>query len=149
MDSRALIGFLVLVAFDAAAGGIYKCVDGGATSYQATPCGRGQDEVPIRIAGVSAQAARDQPLTAPVPAAQPRKRGPWTHATPEIGVSDDEVLNMPGWGRPTHIFRARVGRAWEEVWRYGNSYNGERELRFVNARLADIVEAPATVAYAR
>ena len=81
--------------------------------------------------------------------AQPRKRGPWTHATPEIGVSDDEVLNMPGWGRPTHIFRARVGRAWEEVWRYGNSYNGERELRFVNARLTAIVEAPATVAYAR
>ncbi len=151
MYSRALIASLAVVALDASAGGIYKCVDGGATSYQSAPCGRGQDETALRIASVasvSAQPARDQAGVA-VPALQSRKRGPWTHTAPEIGISDDEVLNMPGWGRPAQVSRARVGRGWEEVWRYGNSYSGERELRFVNARLTDIVAAPAALASAR
>jgi len=63
-------------------------------------------------------------------------------------MSDDEVLNMPGWGRPARISRARLPGGWEEVWRYGSSYSGERELRFLNARLADIAEPPAAQASA-
>ena len=147
MDARTLIACVALVSLDAAAGDIYKCVDGGATSYQSAPCGRGQAETPIRIASVSAP--RDASMTVPVATAQPRKRGPWTHTTVDIGITDDEVLNMPGWGRPAQISRSRVGRGWEEVWRYGNAYSGQRELRFVNARLTDIVDPPATLASAR
>ena len=149
MDSRALLACLALMALDASAGGVYKCVDGGATSYQAVPCARGQVEVSIRIAEASPQVARERSLAVAVPPAQTRKRGPWTRTAVEIGISDDEVLNMPGWGRPMQISRARVGRDWEEVWRYGNSYSGGRELRFVNARLADIVETTPALASAR
>jgi hypothetical protein len=59
------------------------------------------------------------------------------------------VLNMPGWGRPAQISRVRGTRGWEEVWRYGDPYRGERALRFVNARLADIAEMPAALASSR
>jgi len=148
MDSRALVACLALVALDVTAGRVYKCVDGGATSYQSVPCARGQEEVAIRIA-VASPPASERSLAVAVPPAQTRKRGPWTRTTVEIGISDDEVLNMPGWGRPMQISRARVGRHWEEVWRYGNSYSGGRELRFVNARLADIVETAPALASAR
>jgi hypothetical protein len=148
MDARTLIACLAVISLQAYAGDIYKCVDGGATSYQSTPCARGQ-EVPIRIASLTTQAPQDQPMPVPVATSQPRKRGPWTHTTVDIGISDDEVLNMPGWGRPTQITRARVARGWEEVWRYGSGYSGQRELRFVNARLTDIVDTPAALASAR
>jgi hypothetical protein len=149
MDARALIAILALASLDASAGDIYKCVDGGATSYQSTPCGRGQNETPIRIASSSVQPAPDQSMAAPVATAQPRRRGPWQHATVEIGISDDEVLNMPGWGRPAQISRTRARFGWEEVWRYGNGYSGQRELRFVNARLTDIIETQTALASAR
>ena len=152
MDSRALILCLSLATPVAAgAGGIYKCVDGGAVTYQSTACSRGRDATPVSLSNVSAKATHDGIAAVPVAAAtaQPRKRGPWLHTTVQVGVTDDEVLNMPGWGRPAQISRTRVARGWEEVWRYGNGYAGERQLRFVNARLAEIVDTPAALAYAR
>src|SRR5690349_10229742 len=138
MDSRAFIACLALFAMPAAGSDIYKCVDGGATVYQSMPCARGQRETSIRVAGAVAKAERDQPVATSAAVSPSRKRGPWTRTAVEVGISDDEVLNMPGWGRPAHISRARVGRGWEEVWRYGNGFGGE--LRFVNARLAEIVQ---------
>jgi len=149
MDARALIAFLAVVSLDAAAGGIYKCVERGATTYQSTPCAHGQAETPIAIANAGVQTTPAQPTAVPVAVTATRKRGPWVRTVVEIGISDDEVLNMPGWGRPAQISRSRVGRGWEEVWRYGNAYGGQRELRFVNARLADIVETPAALASTR
>jgi hypothetical protein len=151
MDARVLIGCLAMAAsLDAAAGGIYKCVEAGATSYQSAPCARGRDETPVALASLPGDAARTPAaLPVAVPVAPPRKRGPWTHAGIEIGISDDEVLNMPGWGRPAQISRVRGTRGWEEVWRYGDPYRGERALRFVNARLADIAEMPAALASSR
>ena len=167
MDARVLIACLAMAAsLDAAAGGIYKCVEAGATSYQSAPCARGRDETPVALASLPGDAARTPaalpvavpvavpiavPIAVPVavPVAPPRKRGPWTHAGIEIGISDDEVLNMPGWGRPAQISRVRGTRGWEEVWRYGDPYRGERALRFVNARLADIAEMPAALASSR
>jgi len=59
-------------------------------------------------------------------------------------MADDEVLNMPEWGRPWRIARTRMPRGWLEVWSYGNAATGERELHFTNARLTDIVDTPAT-----
>ena len=149
MDARAIVACLALLSLDATAGGIYKCVDGGETSYQSAPCARGQSESRMNIVTASASSIPDAATHGAVPAPQSRKRGPWTHAAIEVGISDDEVLNMPGWGRPTQISRLRAARGWEEVWRYGNAYSGQRELRFVNARLTDIVDAPAAVAYVR
>jgi hypothetical protein len=152
MDARVLVACLAMTAWlDAAAGGIYKCVDRGVTSYQSAPCVGGQDRTPTSLARLPADAAVYAPVAVAVaaPVAQPRRRGPWTHATVEIGISDDEVLNMPGWGRPAQISRVRGARGWEEVWRYGDPYRGERALRFVNARLADMAETPAALASSR
>ena len=85
---------------------IYKCVDGGATSYQAMPCARGQARrVPVRIAEASPQVARERtpPRSAVASGADRASEAPGTRTAVELGISDDEVLNMPGWGRPTQI----------------------------------------------
>jgi len=149
MDSRVLLGCLALaVSLDAGAGPIYKCVERGATSYQSMPCARAQDAVPLKIATATAGELREAPASESYSPARSTRRGPWTHTAIEVGMSDDEVLNMPGWGRPARVSRTRLRAGWEEVWRYGNAYSGERELRFLNARLADIVETPAAQASA-
>ena len=152
MESRLLLGGLAFaVSLEAgAAGEIFKCVEAGATSYQSTPCARSQEAVPLKIATATPRESREGSTPVPVPVSVSRsgKRGPWTHTSIEVGMSDDEVLNMPGWGRPARISRARLPGGWEEVWRYGSSYSGERELRFLNARLADIAETPAAQASA-
>ena len=57
-------------------------------------------------------------------------------------MSDDEVLNLPGWGRPARITRAKMSRTWHEEWTYGPSAAGERRLHFANARLVAIVDKP-------
>jgi hypothetical protein len=146
MLARVLSLAFLAVSLDALATDIYKCTGGGVTSYQETPCPRGQSEVALRRPGASLQGT-----AAPVPrGAPPPTRKVWTRTSVEVGMSDDEVLNLPGWGRPAEILRTRLARGWQEVWRYdgGYSYSGARELRFVNARLADIADAPAALAWA-
>jgi len=137
-------------AFAAHAGGIYKCVADGATSYQSMPCERGQAQVRMGVVGGdnpppdATVAATTQP-----PAQRALRPGPWRHQALALGVSDDEVLNMPGWGRPNRIVRTRLPRGWLEVWTYGSPAVGERELAFTNARLTDIGGvAPPRVALA-
>ena len=60
-----------------------------------------------------------------------------------IGMSDDEVLNLPGWGVPKNISREKKPREWREDWSYGSALAGERRLRFVNSKLVDVVDVPA------
>lgn len=81
--------------------------------------------------------------------APPRATVPWRRTTLTLGMSDDEVLNIPGWGRPARITRARAPRAWREEWVYGQSATGTRHLLFVNARLVDIVDRPPVEQVAR
>lgn len=61
---------------------------------------------------------------------------------PYIGISDDAVLNMRGWGRPTKINRMRENRAWVEEWSYVAPSGESRNLRFINGRLMSIDVAP-------
>ena len=53
-----------------------------------------------------------------------------------LGMSDDEVLNLAGWGVPQYITRTRMAREWREEWTY-SATSGERRLYFVNATLVD------------
>jgi hypothetical protein len=87
----------------------------------------------VQLAALPARAA-PQPLRTVA--------GPWRRTTLTLGMSDDEVLNLPGWGRPNRITRARMPRTWHEEWTYGPSAAGERRLHFANARLVDIVDKP-------
>lgn len=131
----------------AAAQDIYKCTTGGGVAYQSVPCAAGESQTRLFVGPMI---PRSEAVTAPAPLARPpeapRRAGPWRQRTLAPGMSDDEVLNMPGWGRPAHIVRTRVGREWQEVWTYASGGAGEHELRFVNARLAEIVEARPRVA---
>jgi hypothetical protein len=66
-----------------------------------------------------------------------------------LGMSDDEVLNLAGWGVPKHIARTKAARGWREEWTYATSA-GERRLYFVNATLVDaIVDGDASPAVAQ
>jgi hypothetical protein len=131
----AVILLTISVAPPVAAEEIFKCVDGSRTVYQSTPCGAGAAET--RMAPVAARAgARTPSSLSPRPSTG--KSGPWKHQPLTLGMSDDEVLNMSGWGRPSRIDRVRLPREWREEWVYGPETPSERHLYFSNGRLVDM-----------
>jgi hypothetical protein len=137
---------LALASSLAGAQEIYKCTTDAGVGYQSIPCGAGQTQARLFVGPIVPGPQADSqpaPVTRLSPA--PRRPTPWRNRTLVLGMSDDEVLNMPAWGRPSHIARTRIGREWQEVWTYGGP-GGERELRFVNARLAEIAEVRPQVA---
>jgi len=138
---------LGLLAFElapqVAAQDIFKCVDNGATAYQSTPCAPGAAETRIATTGASTPRPDVEMSGAAISSMrEPRRVGPWSHATLTLGMSDDEVLNMSGWGRPSRISRTRAPHEWREEWIYGQATGGERHLYFANARLVDIAVTP-------
>ena len=122
-------------------------------AYQGTPCSGAEMPAPAVVASAaetpsrpSARAADDvtagpandfTPRGAPVCDAGPRepRRLPWRKAKICIGMTDDEVLNLPGWGRPAKIARTRAPREWREEWSYDTRLGGPRQLYFVNGSL--------------
>lgn len=126
------------------AGTIYKCAGRGTVTYQSMPCG--SDAAALRVArfgGLPDAAPPPQVLPADATGAAGRaKAGPWPKRGIALGMSDDEILNMPAWGRPGRIVRTRLARGWQEVWSYQDAWGAERQLVFTNARLADIVDVP-------
>jgi hypothetical protein len=153
-----VIAIVIAIGFaPAARADIYKCVDGAAVAYQSMPCAGGAQQTVMeknapQIAVQIADAAAAQPrevadaTTRPAkPAAAsraPRKSGPWTHETLTLGMSDDEVLNLPAWGRPARVIRKRLQRGWSEEWFYATPTGGEQRLLFVNGKLVDIGSSP-------
>jgi len=140
-----VVASVLTVASVAFAQPIFKCVDHGATAYQSTPCEAGAVETRVAAgasplpATVAARELPAQPTRQP-----PRKTGPWSHVALTLGMSDDEVLNMPGWGRPGSISRARMPGEWREEWIYRKGTDEENHLHFVNARLVDVEIKPGT-----
>jgi hypothetical protein len=117
---------------------IYKCVDGEATSYQSMPCGRGQTAASVltvtRTPVPPTQAVAAIPnLTPSVPVAQSRGKMWPPRRTLMLGMSDDEVLNLPGWGVPRKITRTKSPREYKEEWTYFTP-TGEQKLYFVKQR---------------
>ncbi len=137
---RALLATIVVVLALPAGATIYKCVQAGKTAYQSWPCAASAAETtmpsstPARIAAAPA-------ANAPAPSSRP---GPWPQRTLTLGMPDDAVLNLAGWGRPDRITRTRRPREWREEWIYGEGTAAERRLVFVNARLIGIDTPPAT-----
>jgi hypothetical protein len=133
---------------------IYKCVQGEMVAYQSMPCDAGQTEARV-LTMARAQADVPAPSTAvpqiaPAdPSAQPASKVWPPRRTLMLGMSDDEVLNLAGWGVPQHIARTRAARGWREEWTYATSA-GDRRLYFDNARLVDaIVDGDARQAMAQ
>lgn len=138
--------FLVLTAssvLPAGAQDIFKCVDEAGTAYQSKPCATGVRETQLATGGTPPRWEVSAPAPRAVSARRlSRKAGPWKHTTLTLGMSDDEVLNMPGWGRPARITRVRMPREWREEWIYAQAPEGERRLHFANAKLVDFSYAP-------
>jgi hypothetical protein len=58
-------------------------------------------------------------------------------------MSDDEVLNLPTWGRPSTINRSKSNRIWYEEWVYRWRLGGTSRLSFANGRLTAVETATA------
>jgi hypothetical protein len=160
-------GIIACVALALAAGanaqGIRRCVDNGVVGYQTMPCGVGQLDAglvklpdyadPPQRDGATAPAqnaygstATGDDLVTPVPVPSPASsQAAFPFRTSiALGMTDDQVLNIPQWGRPTRIERSGRHRGWRETWTYARP-SELRTLTFVEGRLANIdVETPAT-----
>lgn len=128
----------------AAAQDIHKCMTSTGVAYQSAPCDGAQAELAVlatsrqrETADVAAAPATDGPATAAMPRRSAARWTPYRHASIAVGMSDDEILNLPGWGRPGHIARSRDRSGWHETWTYDRG-DGEHALAFLNGRLATI-----------
>jgi hypothetical protein len=150
----ALVGMsLVLWTGGAVAGDIYRCAVPEGIAYQDAPCAHPQDGMRIdavRSASTLGNGSRSdsaalpaRPWSADIPACSvriaSRARTLWRRTTLCIGMTDDEVLNLKGWGRPTKIVRTRIPREWREEWTYETATAPPRALHFVNGALALVV----------
>jgi len=135
----ACVAFLCLPSFVAAqtVQPIHKCVMADGITYQGTPCG--SDAV---VAQVSARPTESVSALA-MPDCGRHSRLPFGHGSLCMGITDDEVLNLPAWGRPSAIVRSRSGRAWQELWTYDGRSGGTRRLQFLNGKLASVETEPA------
>ena len=146
----------------AAAQDIHKCVSGNVVGYQNAPCAPSErDAGLVRLPGYADPPQRDgamSPSSDPAtvaPSGMPLDVSP-SPAAPDtqdafpfrtsiaLGMTDDQVLNIPQWGRPSRIARSGRHETWRETWTYDRS--GEtRQLAFVDGRLAAIDDRDAPI----
>ena len=141
---------LLCVTAAANAADIHKCATSSGIVYQGLPCSGAELPAPLVSASAAASTPAPDPVTketsdestsgAPACGARPLapRRLPWRQATICIGMTDDEVLNLPGWGRPRTIARTRAPREWREDWTFVAGPSGPRQLHFVNGKLTAV-----------
>jgi hypothetical protein len=135
----SLLGFAGPISGQTA---IHRCVTDDAVVYQDTPCKTGQTAALIdaqgRVLAATSAGASD-------PKQESQSRTPSQLAGLVVGMTDTEVLNLRGWGRPSKITRMRANRAWREEWAYFSPADGQRVLRFVNGTLTAINTDPVAL----
>jgi hypothetical protein len=126
---------------------IHKCLAPEGTAYQSAPCASGASDVVIASLG---SPRAESGARAESPAGLPAMREPGASAkhvfwrtSISIGMSDDEVLNLPTWGRPSAITRSKSNRVWYEEWIYRWRSGGTSRLSFANGRLTAVETAAA------
>jgi hypothetical protein len=127
---------------------IHKCLAPDGVAYQSTPCASGAGDIVIaRLDSVRVESGRRAEAPAAPPARREReassansKRVFWRTSI-AIGMSDDEVLNLPAWGRPSAITRSKANRVWHEEWIYRWRMGGTSRLSFANGRLTGVETA--------
>ncbi|HEV2007380.1 MAG TPA: hypothetical protein VGQ88_01515, partial [Burkholderiales bacterium] len=122
---------------------IYKCVIADSIVYQDSPCTEGRNQ--MRVAYLNNSSARSESVRLDQNSASQFLSGhearpilPSGRTTLSIGMSDDEVLNLPAWGRPKKITRNKANRVWHEQWAYVSPVEGEKYLHFTNGKLTAI-----------
>jgi hypothetical protein len=121
---------------------IHKCLAPDGVAYQSMPCASGAGDVVIASLG-SVRADSAPRAEAPTAAAARREPGAnskrvFWRTSIAIGMSDDEVLNLPAWGRPSAITRSKANRVWYEEWIYRWRMGGTSRLSFANGRLTGV-----------
>jgi hypothetical protein len=136
---------------------IHKCLAPDGVAYQSMPCASGAGDIVIASLGSGrAEAASRAESSTAAPARREAgtnsKRVFWRTSI-AIGMSDDEVLNLPAWGRPSTITRSKANRVWYEEWIYRWRMGGSSRLSFANGRLvgmgtaAEVEPAETRVSY--
>jgi len=122
---------------------IHKCVAQGSTSYQGAPCDAGSIEA-ATFPMVRPDTSGTQPPVSERDvdtggADEPRSpRLPFGRTAIALGMTDDEILNIPQWGPPASIQRTRGRHLFREIWTYRARADGERQLAFTNGRLTSV-----------
>ena len=135
--------FFVGAGLIVAAGGclaqtIHKCTTGDETVYQSMPCPPGAtDRVLDGIAPSRPATIARAPAARAAPSFGDGVRRLFQRTRLALGMTDDEVLNLASWGRPSAIGRHKSGRIWHEEWVYRWGSGGESRLFFANGRLTD------------
>ena len=116
---------------------VYKCVNADSIVYQDSPCAEGRNQ--MRVAYGNTSVRLDENAASQFLSGQEaRPILPSGRTTLSIGMSDDEVLNLPAWGRPKKITRNKANRVWHEQWAYMSPVEGQRHLHFTNGKLTAI-----------
>jgi hypothetical protein len=116
---------------------IYRCTQDDSVIYQDSACPHGYSTAMVvpgeseRISVVPSTIETSRVINA--------DNAP-TASDINVGMTDSQVLNARGWGRPQKITRSKAKRAWHEDWLYQaqSSTSGDRRLHFINGRLASI-----------
>jgi hypothetical protein len=140
---------------------IHKCAGQDGITYQSIPCPSGQQEQ--AFASIARNQNRQEQAPASVTRYENARDGyisrsreanryagtPFAATTLFIGMTDTQVLNLPGWGRPSQILRAKAKQGWREQWIYKDAAEDWRFLYFENGHLVTREEAPAPSMQAR
>lgn len=141
MKKYAILLSTICFAYSLAAqAAIYKCTSGGTVSYQDTPCKAGQTGMALAAAAVRLPHPNDGGPSVFNQESEPRS--PFQLTGLVVGMTDTEVLNLRGWGRPGKITRSRANRVWREEWTYFSSADGQKLLQFANGKLTAIDTDP-------
>jgi hypothetical protein len=136
---------------------IHKCADADGIAYRDTPCVASQQEQPFAsgaksegLRSASNADRRSRPAGRLPPGSQAAYAGtPFAATTIFIGMTDTQVLNLPGWGRPAQIVRNKVKQGWREQWEYKRPGDESHRLYFENGRLAAQEDATPPLMEAR
>ena len=118
---------------------VYKCTgEDGQTVYQDTRCVEGQSQVALTASPREREQRRGtEAVSEPAP---PQGLLPATAI--EVGMSDTQVLNMRGWGRPQKITRKKGKDGWREEWTYLRRAEERSTLQFLNGTLTAAISEP-------
>ncbi len=152
MKNRLILLSLLCIAYPLSGYGqapVYKCAIEGSVVYQDMPCEAGQTSIArvgVRVENLepsSASPAVLKPEHQPQPLIQ---QSPIQLTNLVLGMTDTEVLNLRGWGRPSKITRGKANRVWLEEWTYASPADGPKLLQFANGRLTALRTEPVVTA---
>jgi len=145
VNRLVLLSLLCIACPLSAQPAIHKCANEGVVMYQDTPCQAGQSTV-MAIADTAPKTIDPVTASPSVPKQDVQSKPASQAGALAVGMTDTEVLNSRGWGRPSKITRSKANRAWFEEWTYSSGATGQRLLQFANGRLTAIHTEPVQMA---